>query len=125
MDLVEDRIQMVEAFKLGFATAVKMYEPLKDQIREKDLPLWAKKNGFDLDDIKWGVRHGWLHKEKMGTARNSPWCYSIREIQERKTMITHRHIALDRMERYGDIIDERIHNRKEGSRCVSIDEPSI
>lgn len=73
----EDFSRMItDAYQVGFAEAVRMYEPVQDLIRAKDAKRWLRMmNASDkvLREVS---------PKRVGEAKNSPLYYSKAEIKK-------------------------------------------
>lgn len=88
----EDFSRMItDAYQVGFAEAVRMYEPSRDLIRAKEAKAWLKMihaNEKVLDYVK---------PVRKGKGKNSPIYYSKSEIK--KTLLTAKASMLSAMEK--------------------------
>lgn len=88
----EDFSRMItDAYQVGFAEAVRMYEPVQDLIRAKEAKAWLKMIHATekvLDYVK---------PLRKGTGKNSPIYYSKAEIK--KTLLTAKTSMLNALEK--------------------------
>lgn len=68
--------------QIGFMEAVKAYEPAQDNIRRSEVKKWLKMMLVDYSKFNALVNGGYIKPRRMGTGKNSPLCYSKKEIIE-------------------------------------------
>lgn len=68
--------------QVGFMQAVKAYEPTQDRIRKSEVRKWLKINLINEKKFDALCDKGLIRAFRTGTARNSPLCYSKKEIKQ-------------------------------------------
>ena len=86
MDLQELKGIIADFVQVGFMEAVKSYEPSKDLLRKNEVKGWLKMMLISDMQVNYLEENGYIKAVRMGTGRNSPFCYSKKEIKQALSM---------------------------------------
>lgn len=82
MDMVDVKSLMMEVWQVGYMEAVRAYEPLRDEIRKRDINKWLDMMCVDKKVFKRLEKSGIIRTHKHGAGVNSPLVYSKTEIKK-------------------------------------------
>lgn len=72
-----------EYVRVGYAEAVRSYEPPRDLLRRAELLSWLKFVHADVGEFRLLEKRGDIKARRQGKADNSPLYYSKREVMEK------------------------------------------
>ena len=83
MDLTLTTLQemLTDAATLGAMSAVKKFDPLKDQLKASEVRVWLGNDSKMSRKFDAMVRKGLIKGFKKGTSQNSPYYYSKCDIE--------------------------------------------
>ena len=70
----------MDGIKAGFAAAVKMYQPLKDELRLRELASWCTLNGVEKSVVEALIKRETVEVKAMGSGKNSPKYISLEQL---------------------------------------------
>lgn len=70
----------MDGIKCGFAMAVRMYQPLKDELRMRELTSWCTLNGVPRAAVDALIERKTVEVKAMGSGKNSPKYISLEQL---------------------------------------------
>ena len=70
-----------EGIQCGFAAAMKMYQPLKDELRMRELASWCLLNGVPKSAVEALIERKAVEVKTISSGRNSPKYISIEQLK--------------------------------------------
>lgn len=78
---------LTDYVQVGYAEAVRAYEPTRDLVRRSELLSWLKFIHADIDEFRRLEKRGDIRARRKGKADNSPLFYSKSEVKRAMALL--------------------------------------
>lgn len=78
---------LTDYVQVGYAEAVRAYEPSRDLVRRAELLSWLKFIHADIDEFRRLEKRGDIRARRRGKADNSPLYYSVSEVKRAMALL--------------------------------------